>query len=105
MSSQDFIRLGLQFALMLGFALFRAQFLCPDLFCFDGTLVVLILVAACVTKIGSVLIGARLAGMPINRESLAIGFGLNVRGATGIILAGVGLTNNLIDERIFVALL
>jgi len=71
---------------------------------FDGTLVVMILVAACIAKIGSVLIGARLAGMPINRESLAIGFGLNARGATGIILAGVGLTNNLIDERIFVAI-
>jgi Kef-type K+ transport system membrane component KefB len=28
---------------------------------------------------------------------------LNARGATGIILAGVGLANHVIDERLFVA--
>jgi K+:H+ antiporter len=38
-----------------------------------------------------------------DREAWAIGFELNARGATGIILAGVGLTNGVIDERIFVA--
>jgi Kef-type K+ transport system membrane component KefB len=54
--------------------------------------------------VGSVLLGARVAGMPINREVWAIGFGLNARGATGIILANVGLSNGLIDERIFVAM-
>jgi Kef-type K+ transport system membrane component KefB len=42
--------------------------------------------------------------MPLNREAWAIGFGLNARGATGIILAGVGLANNVIDERVFVAI-
>jgi Kef-type K+ transport system membrane component KefB len=41
--------------------------------------------------------------MPVNRETWAIGFGLNARGATGIILASVGLEYGLIDERIFVA--
>ena len=41
--------------------------------------------------------------MPLDREAWAIGFGLNARGATGIILAGVGLTNGVIDGRIFVA--
>src|SRR6185295_5056686 len=56
---------------------------------FDLTLVLLILVVACVSKIGAVMIGAKLAGMPWDRESWAIGFGLNARGATGIILAGV----------------
>ena len=71
---------------------------------FDLWLVVLIVVVACISKIGSVLLGARLAGMPLNRQALAIGFGLNARGATGIILAGVGLQNHVIDERIFVAL-
>jgi len=70
---------------------------------FDGGLVAVLLVVACVSKIGAVLLGARLAGMPIGREALAIGFGLNARGATGIILAGVGLANGLINERIFVA--
>jgi Kef-type K+ transport system membrane component KefB len=71
---------------------------------FDGTLVLIILVVACVSKIGAVLLGARLAGMALNREVWAIGFGLNARGATGIILAGVGLANGVIDERIFVAI-
>ena len=70
---------------------------------FDFVLVVLIFTVACISKIGSVLIGARAAGMPLDREAWAIGFGLNARGATGIILAGVGLSNHVIDERIFVA--
>jgi Kef-type K+ transport system membrane component KefB len=42
--------------------------------------------------------------MALDREAWAIGFGLNARGATGIILAGVGLANRVIDERIFVAM-
>lgn len=71
---------------------------------FDGLLIVVLIVVACVSKIGAVLLGERLAGMPINRQSLAIGFGLNARGATGIILAGVGLENGLIDQRMFVAI-
>lgn len=71
---------------------------------FDWVLVSLILVVACVSKVGSVLLGARLAGMPLNREAWAIGFGLNARGATGIILASVGLANGVIDARIFVAI-
>ena len=71
---------------------------------FDGILVLIILVVACISKIGAVLLGARLAGMPLNREAWAIAFGLNARGATGIILAGVGLANHVIDERIFVAM-
>jgi Kef-type K+ transport system membrane component KefB len=71
---------------------------------FDLSLVAVILVAACVSKVGAVLLGARAAGMPINREAWAIGFGLNARGATGIILAGVGLANKVIDERMFVAI-
>jgi Kef-type K+ transport system membrane component KefB len=71
---------------------------------FDAELVLLIFGVACISKIGSVLLGARLAGMSLDRRALAIGFGLNARGATGIILAGVGLEHGLIDERIFVAL-
>lgn len=70
---------------------------------FDGLLVAVIILVACVSKIGAVLLGARLAGMKVNREVWAIGFGLNARGATGIILAGVGLASGVIDERIFVA--
>jgi len=71
---------------------------------FDVWLVTIILLAAFVTKIGAVLLGARVAGMPIDAEVRAIAFGLNARGATGIILASVGLANGLIDERIFVAM-
>lgn len=71
---------------------------------FDAVLVLLIFIVACVSKIGGVLLGARLAGMALDRRTLAIGFGLNARGATGIILAGVGLEHGVIDERIFVAM-
>lgn len=71
---------------------------------FDGVLVLVILVVALASKLGSVLLGAKLAGMPIDRETLAIGFGLNARGATGIILAGVGRAAGVIDDRIFVAI-
>jgi Kef-type K+ transport system membrane component KefB len=71
---------------------------------FDGTLVLIILVVACASKVGAVLLGARMSGMALNREAWAIAFGLNARGATGIILAGVGLANKVIDERIFVAI-
>jgi Kef-type K+ transport system membrane component KefB len=42
--------------------------------------------------------------MRLDCETWAIAFGLNARGATGVILAGVGLANHVIDERIFVAI-
>jgi Kef-type K+ transport system membrane component KefB len=71
---------------------------------FDPVLVAVILVVACISKIGAVLAGAKAAGMPLDREAWAIGFGLNARGATGIILAGVGLASGVIDPRIFVAI-
>lgn len=71
---------------------------------FDLSLILIIIAVACASKIGAVILGEWLAGLPITRETLAIGFGLNVRGATGIILADVGLEHGLIDERIFVAL-
>lgn len=71
---------------------------------FDPVLFVVLLVAALVSKLGSVLLGARVAGMRVDRNVWAIAFGLNARGATGIILAGIGLAHRVIDERIFVAL-
>lgn len=70
---------------------------------FDLVLVLVITAVAFVAKLGSVLIGARISRMPIDRTTWAIGFGLNARGATGIIIAGVGLQAGIIDERIFVA--
>lgn len=71
---------------------------------FDGVVVALILLMACVSKVGAVLLGAKVAGRRVTREVWAIAFGLNARGATGIILASVGLANGLIDERIYVAM-
>jgi Kef-type K+ transport system membrane component KefB len=71
---------------------------------FDWGLVLLLVTVACVSKVGAALLGARLAGMPLDRHAWAIAFGLNARGATGIILAGVGLQNGLISERVFVAI-
>jgi Kef-type K+ transport system membrane component KefB len=70
---------------------------------FDLRLVLVILAVALASKLSGVLLGARAAGMPINRDAWAIAFGLNARGATGIILAGVGRAAGVIDDRIFVA--
>jgi Kef-type K+ transport system membrane component KefB len=66
-------------------------------------LVLLVLFVACLGKIGGAGFGARLSGMPA-REALAVGFGLNARGAMEIILASVALESGLIDQRVFVAL-
>jgi Kef-type K+ transport system membrane component KefB len=71
---------------------------------FDPLLFVVILAVALASKLGSVLLGAKLAGMELNRETYAIAFGLNARGATGIILAGVGRAAGVIDDRMFVAI-
>jgi Kef-type K+ transport system membrane component KefB len=70
---------------------------------FDAPLVLLVLLVACIGKIGGAGFGARLSGMP-SREALAVGFGLNARGAMEIILASVALESGLIDQRVFVAL-
>lgn len=70
---------------------------------FDLGLVLVIILIACVGKIGGASLGAWLAKFP-PRQALAIGFGMNARGAMEIILASVALEYGLIDERIFVAL-
>jgi Kef-type K+ transport system membrane component KefB len=70
---------------------------------FDLPLVLLVLIVACLGKIGGASLGARLGGMA-PREALAVGFGLNARGAMEIILASVALESGLIDQRVFVAL-
>ncbi len=70
---------------------------------FDLAIVLLVFVVACVGKIIGASIGARAGGVSA-RDSLAIGFGLNARGAMEIVLATVALDHGLIDERIFVAL-
>jgi Kef-type K+ transport system membrane component KefB len=70
---------------------------------FDLPLVLLVLFVACVGKIGGAGLGAWLGGMGL-REAVAVGFGLNARGAMEIILASVALESGLIDQRVFVAL-
>jgi len=71
---------------------------------FDGLLVLLVLAVACLGKILGGALGAYLGGMN-RRESLAVGFGLNARGAMEMILASVALEYGIIDRRIFVALI
>ena len=66
----------------------------------------LLLVVLCIASAGKVLgagVGARLSGMT-DRDALAVGFGLNARGAMEMILASVALQYGIIGERIFVAL-
>ena len=70
---------------------------------FDLAVVLTVLGVACVGKVMGCALGARLAGMS-PRQSLALGFGMNARGAMEIILGMLGLQFGLIGERLFVAL-
>jgi len=70
---------------------------------FDLLMVVVLFIIACVAKVAGCTAGARLGGMS-KRESLAVGFGMNARGAMGTILALLALQRGVIDERMFVAL-
>ena len=47
--------------------------------------------------------GALRSGYPL-KEAMAVGFGMNARGAMEIILGLIALENGLIDEKLFVAL-
>ncbi len=71
---------------------------------FDLPLVLVVFVIACAGKIGGASLGAWLGGMP-RREALAVGFGMNARGAMEMVLAAVALEYQVIDQRIFVALI
>jgi len=70
---------------------------------FDVQLVLLIILLATVGKVGGAGVGAWLSGIKF-KDSVAIGFAMNARGAMEIILASVALDFGLIDNRIFVAL-
>ena len=70
---------------------------------FQPALTAVLLLLACISKTLSAYAGARLSGMG-NRTSWAIGFGMNARGAVGIVLAGIGLDNGVIDHATYVAL-
>ncbi len=70
---------------------------------FDWKLSLFVIAIACVGKILGCGLGALSCGLP-KRESWAIGFAMNARGAMEIILGLLALEYKLIDERLFVAL-
>lgn len=70
---------------------------------FDIVLVAVVLAMSCAGKTAGAWLGARLGGLD-NRTSLAVGFGMNARGAIEIILANIALETGIIDQRLFVAL-
>jgi Kef-type K+ transport system membrane component KefB/mannitol/fructose-specific phosphotransferase system IIA component (Ntr-type) len=70
---------------------------------FDLRLCALVFVVASLAKVIGCTIGARVGGLGW-RESSAVGFGLNARGAMEIILALLALEAGLIKEQVFVAL-
>jgi Kef-type K+ transport system membrane component KefB len=67
------------------------------------SIVLLVFLAACAGKIIGASLGAWLGGIG-GRDALAVGFGLNARGAMEIVLASAALDYGLIDKQIFVAL-
>ncbi|RPH42551.1 MAG: cation:proton antiporter, partial [Desulfobulbaceae bacterium] len=71
---------------------------------FDLGIVLLVLVLAFVGKVAGAGIGARLGGMSM-RHSMAVGFGLNARGAMEIILGSLAYEAGLINHQVFVALI
>lgn len=70
---------------------------------FDVGLCLVVFVVASAAKIIGCGLGARISGMPWH-ESLAVGFGLNARGAMEIILALLARDAGLVSDRVFVAL-
>ncbi len=70
---------------------------------FDLPLVLLVFFLAVACKVFGGTLGAYLGGLT-KRESLAVGFGLNARGAMEIILGTLALEARLIDQSMFIAL-
>ncbi len=70
---------------------------------FDLFVVLAVLAIACLGKVVGCGLGARYVGMSW-RESWAVGFGMNARGAMEIIVGLLALQYGLIGERMFVAL-
>lgn len=70
---------------------------------FDLPLSIYVLVIACLGKVVGCSLGARWSGLP-PRETWAIGFAMNARGAMEIILGLLALEYGVIHERLFVAL-
>jgi len=70
---------------------------------FDLAIVLLVFTVACIGKILGAGLAAAASGVE-GRKAMAIGFGLNARGAMEIVLASAALGYGLIDESVFVAL-
>lgn len=70
---------------------------------FNFQVVSIVLILAMICKIAGAGLGAFWGGLS-NRESWAVGFGMNARGAMEIILALLALQANLIGEELFVAI-
>jgi Kef-type K+ transport system membrane component KefB/mannitol/fructose-specific phosphotransferase system IIA component (Ntr-type) len=70
---------------------------------FNLPLCLLVFVLASVPKLVGCALGARFGGMRW-REATAVGFGMNARGAMGIILATIARDAGLLGNEIFVAL-
>ena len=70
---------------------------------FDARLTLMVIAIACIAKISACAVGARLGSVGW-REALAIGFGMNSRGAMEILLASLALQAGIINLRLFVAL-
>jgi Kef-type K+ transport system membrane component KefB len=77
----------------------RANFIAS----FDLTLVLVVLIIACIGKVFGVTLGLRISKMPW-KQSAIVGVALNSRGAMEIILATIARDAGLIDDRLFVAL-
>ena len=63
-------------------------------------LTLLVIGIASVGKLGGCYVGSRLARMN-HPEALAVGFGMNARGSTEVILATIGLSMGLLSQNLF----
>jgi mannitol/fructose-specific phosphotransferase system IIA component (Ntr-type) len=70
---------------------------------FDARLCLLVLVIATVPKVVGCTLGSRIGGLRW-REATAVGFGMNARGAMGIILAAIARDAGFLRDEMFVAL-
>jgi mannitol/fructose-specific phosphotransferase system IIA component (Ntr-type) len=70
---------------------------------FDLRLCALVFVVATIPKLVGCTLGSRIGGLGW-REASAVGFGMNARGAMGIILATIARDAGLLRDRMFVAL-
>jgi Kef-type K+ transport system membrane component KefB/mannitol/fructose-specific phosphotransferase system IIA component len=70
---------------------------------FDFRLCALILLLATLPKLAGCALGSRLGGLRW-RQAIAVGFGMNARGAMGIILADLAREAGVLKDQVFVAL-